>query len=163
MSDARPTELRFLQPLGVTLRIEVMLQSLPPSRLRATSARACSRANSVFFEAQPSLRMNSQIVLWETTIPRDISLVLIAYQSSFKTEKEWPMKAALSFQRLNNKVQQIAHMERRLQSAGRWAQVRGEIQTLKATVERNQGVVSPPLEEWKPMKTLGVGIVRLYG
>jgi hypothetical protein len=39
--------------------------------------------------------------------------------------------------------------------------IRGELKGLKETVEKNQGVVSPAIEEWKRIKTLGVGISGL--
>lgn len=69
---------------------------------------------------------------------------------------------AVIHQRLDNQAQQIAHMETTIAVSGQIeAQVRGEIQALKETVEKNQGVVSPALEEWKRMKTLGVGISGL--
>jgi hypothetical protein len=42
-------------------------------RLRETSARACSRANSVFLNRSPSRRRNSQTTLCETLTPRAAS------------------------------------------------------------------------------------------
>jgi hypothetical protein len=39
--------------------------------------------------------------------------------------------------------------------------VRGEIQSLKETVEKNQRIVSPALDEWKRIITFGVGISGL--
>jgi hypothetical protein len=69
---------------------------------------------------------------------------------------------AVIHQRLDNQALQIAQMETTLAVRGQIdAQVRGEIQALKETVEKNQGVVSPVIEEWKRMKTLGVGISGL--
>jgi hypothetical protein len=69
---------------------------------------------------------------------------------------------AVIHQRLDNQALQIAHMETTIAVSGQIdAQVRGEIQALKETVEKNQGIVSPALEEWKRMKTLGVGISGL--
>lgn len=69
---------------------------------------------------------------------------------------------AVIHQRLDNQALQIAHMETTIAVSGQIdAQVRGEIQALKETVEKNQGVVSPAIEEWKRMKTLGVGISGL--
>lgn len=38
------------------------------------------------------------------------------------------------------------------------AQIRGELQALKDTVDKNQGAFSPAPEEWRSMNTLGVGI-----
>lgn len=69
---------------------------------------------------------------------------------------------AVIHQRLDNQAREIAHLETTIAVSGEIdAQVRGEIQALKETVEKNQGVVSPAIEEWKRMKTLGVGISGL--
>jgi len=41
------------------------------------------------------------------------------------------------------------------------AQVRGEIKKLSDLVEANHATVAPSLEEWKRMKTLGIGLAGL--
>jgi hypothetical protein len=69
---------------------------------------------------------------------------------------------AVIHQRLDSQVQQIAHMETTIAVSGQIdAQVRGEIQGLKDTVEKNQEAVSPTIAEWRRMKTLGLGIAGL--
>lgn len=84
-------------------------------------------------------------------------------RADFQDEKQMAHESrSVIHQRLDNQVQQIAHMETTIAVSGEIdAQVRGEIQALKETVEKNQGVVSPALEEWKRTKTLGVGISGL--
>lgn len=84
-------------------------------------------------------------------------------RADFQDEKQMAHESrSVIHQRLDNQVQQIAHMETTIAVSGEIdAQVRGEIQALKETVEKNQGIVSPALEEWKRMKTLGVGISGL--
>lgn len=81
----------------------------------------------------------------------------------FQDEKQMAHESrAVIHQRLDNQALQIAHMETTIAVSGQIdAQVRGEIQALKETVEKNQGIVSPALEEWRRMKTLGVGISGL--
>ena len=65
-------------------------------------------------------------------------------------------------QRLDNQVQQIAHMETTIALSGQIdVQVREELQNLKDTVEKNQEAVSPTIAEWRRMKTLGLGIAGL--
>jgi hypothetical protein len=69
---------------------------------------------------------------------------------------------AVIHQRLDNQALQIAHMETTIAVSGQIdAQERGEIQSLKETVEKNQGIVTPAIDEGKRMKTLGVGISGL--
>lgn len=84
-------------------------------------------------------------------------------RADFQDEKTMAHESrSVIHQRLDNQAQQIAHMETTIAVSGQIdAQVRGEIQALKETVEKNQGIVSPALEEWKRMKTLGVGISGL--
>lgn len=84
-------------------------------------------------------------------------------RADFQDEKGMAHESrAVIHQRLDNQAQQIAHMETTIAVSGQIdAQVRGEIQALKETVEKNQGIVLPALEEWKRMKTLGVGISGL--
>ena len=84
-------------------------------------------------------------------------------RADFQDEKQMAHESrAVIHQRLDSQVQQIGHMETTIAVSGQIdAQVRGEIQALKETVEKNQGVVSPAIEEWKRMKTLGVGISGL--
>ena len=54
-------------------RIEPGLQGLPAPPTPATSARACSRANSVFLKLSPSRRRNVHTGLCETAMPRAAS------------------------------------------------------------------------------------------
>ncbi|CAN7686549.1 DUF1515 domain-containing protein [Rhizobium sp. LjRoot98] len=84
-------------------------------------------------------------------------------RADFQDEKQMAHESrSVIHQRLDNQAQQIAHMETTIAVRGQIdAQVRGEIQALKETVEKNQGIVAPALEEWKRMKTLGVGISGL--
>lgn len=64
--------------------------------------------------------------------------------------------------RLDNQAKQIAHLDTTVAiSGGVDAQIREEIKALKETVDRNHASVQPALEEWKRMKTLGVGISGL--
>jgi archaellum component FlaC len=81
----------------------------------------------------------------------------------FQDEKQMAHESrAVIHQRLDSQVQQIAHMETTIAVSGQIdAQVRGEIQALKETVEKNQESVSPAIEDLKRMKTLGLGIAGL--
>ncbi|WP_426238190.1 DUF1515 domain-containing protein [Pararhizobium sp. DWP1-1-3] len=81
----------------------------------------------------------------------------------FKDEKGMAHESrAVIHQRLDNQALQIAHMETTIAVRGQIdAQVRGEIQALKETVEKNQEAVSPTVAEWQRMKTLGLGMAGL--
>jgi len=69
---------------------------------------------------------------------------------------------AVIHKRLDEQARQIAHLDTTVAiSGGVDDQIREEIKTLKETIEKNQASVQPALEEWKRMKTLGVGISGL--
>lgn len=84
-------------------------------------------------------------------------------RDDFQDEKRMAHESrAVIHQRLDHQAQQIAHLETTIAVSGEIdAQVRGEIQSLKKTVEKNQEAVTPTIDEWKRMKTLGVGISGL--
>lgn len=84
-------------------------------------------------------------------------------RDDFQDEKRMAHESrAVIHQRLDQQAQQIAHMETTIAISGQIdSQIRGEIQGLKETVQKNQATVTPALEEWKRMKTLGVGFSGL--
>lgn len=84
-------------------------------------------------------------------------------RADFQDEKMMAHESrSVIHQRLDNQVQQIAHMETTIALSGQIdAQVREELQNLKDTVEKNQEAVSPTIAEWRRMKTLGLGIAGL--
>lgn len=64
--------------------------------------------------------------------------------------------------RLDEQARQIAHLDTSVAiSDGADAQIRQEIRSLKETVEKNQEMVAPALEDWKRMKSIGYGISGL--
>jgi hypothetical protein len=64
--------------------------------------------------------------------------------------------------RLDEQAKQISHLDTTVAiSGGVDAQIREEIKALKETVEKNHSAVTPALEEWRRMKTLGYGISGL--
>ena len=64
--------------------------------------------------------------------------------------------------RIDEQAKQISHLDTTIAiSGGVDAQIREEIKALKETVEKNHSAVTPALEEWKRMKTLGYGISGL--
>jgi len=64
--------------------------------------------------------------------------------------------------RLDEQARQIAHLDTSVAiSGGADAQIRQEIRSLKETVEKNQEMVAPALEDWKRMKSIGYGISGL--
>ncbi|MGO8301039.1 DUF1515 domain-containing protein [Rhizobium ruizarguesonis] len=64
--------------------------------------------------------------------------------------------------RLDEQAKQFSHLETTVAIAGRVdAQIREEIKSLRDTVNKNHDAVTPALEEWKRLKTLGVGISGL--
>jgi hypothetical protein len=69
---------------------------------------------------------------------------------------------AVIHKRLDDQAKQIYHFDTTVAiSAGVDAQIREEIKTLKETVQSNHEAVAPALDEWKRLKTLGVGISGL--
>jgi hypothetical protein len=73
-----------------------------------------------------------------------------------------PAKITLPNGRHPDMTMPIAHLDTTVAiSGGVDAQIREEIKALKETVDRNHASVQPALEEWKRMKTLGVGISGL--
>ena len=74
-------------------------------------------------------------------------------------EAKRPRKQAVIQARLDRQAKQISHLDTTVAIGGEVdAQIREEIKTPKETVEKNHAAVQPALEEWKRMKTLGVGI-----
>jgi chromosome segregation ATPase len=64
--------------------------------------------------------------------------------------------------RMDDQGKQIAHLDTTVAiTGGVDAQIREEIKALKETVNKNHDAVSPALDEWKRLKTLGVGISGL--
>jgi predicted nucleic acid-binding Zn-ribbon protein len=69
---------------------------------------------------------------------------------------------AVVHKRLDDQAKQISHLDTTVAiTGGVDAQIREEIKALKETVDRNHDAVTPALEEWKRLKTLGVGISGL--
>jgi glucose-6-phosphate isomerase len=69
---------------------------------------------------------------------------------------------AVIHKRLDDQAKQIYHFDTTVAiSAGVDAQIREEIKTLKETVQSNHEAVAPALDEWKRLKTLGIGISGL--
>jgi hypothetical protein len=64
--------------------------------------------------------------------------------------------------RLDDQANRISHLDTTVAiTGGVDAQIREEIKGLKETVNKNHDAVSPALDEWKRLKTLGVGISGL--
>lgn len=64
--------------------------------------------------------------------------------------------------RLDEQAKQISHLDTTVAiTGGVDAQIREEIKSLKETVNKNHDAVTPALDEWKRLKTLGVGISGL--
>lgn len=64
--------------------------------------------------------------------------------------------------RLDDQGKQISHLDTTMVISGAVdATLREEIKTLKDTVEKNHVATQPALEDWKRLKTLGVGISGL--
>jgi hypothetical protein len=102
---------------------------------------------------------NDDIMLALGKLQEGVTLLRIDFQDEKRMAHE---SRAVIHQRLDSQVQQIAHMETTIAVSGQIdAQVRGEIQGLKDTVEKNQEAVSPTIAEWRRMKTLGLGIAGL--
>lgn len=61
--------------------------------------------------------------------------------------------------RLDEQAKQISHLDTTVAiTGGVDAQIREEIKSLKETVNKNHDAVTPALDEWKRLKTLGMGI-----
>lgn len=64
--------------------------------------------------------------------------------------------------RLDEQMRQINFLDKVVEiSSGVDVTLREEIKGLKATVEKNHEAVAPALDEWKRLKTLGIGISGL--
>lgn len=84
-------------------------------------------------------------------------------REDFQDEKRTAHESrAVIHQRLDSQAQQISHLETTIALSGQIdTQIRGELLALKETVEKNQDTVSPAIEDWRRMRTLGVGISGL--
>lgn len=84
-------------------------------------------------------------------------------REDFQEEKQSAHESrAVIHARLDSQAKQIGHLDTTVAiSSGVDATLREEIKALKETVDRNHAAVQPALEEWKRMKTLGVGISGL--
>lgn len=84
-------------------------------------------------------------------------------REDFQEEKQNARESrAVIHARLDSQAKQISHLDTTVAISGEVdARIREEIKTLKETVERNHAAVQPALDEWKRMKTLGVGISGL--
>ncbi len=84
-------------------------------------------------------------------------------REDFQEEKQNAHESrAVIHSRLDEQAKQIGHLDTTVAiSGGVDAQIRKEIKALKETVDRNHASVQPALEEWKRMKSLGVGISGL--
>lgn len=61
--------------------------------------------------------------------------------------------------RLDEQAKQISHLDMTVAiSGGVDATLREEIKTLKETVDKNHASTQPALDDWRRIKTLGVGI-----
>jgi hypothetical protein len=64
--------------------------------------------------------------------------------------------------RLDDQGKQISHLDTTMVISGAVdATLREEIKTLKDTVEKNHAATQPALDDWRRIKTLGVGISGL--
>ena len=64
--------------------------------------------------------------------------------------------------RLDEQAKQISHLDTTVAiTGGVDAQIREEIRSLKETVNKNHDAVQPSLEEWRRMRTIGIGISSL--
>ena len=64
--------------------------------------------------------------------------------------------------RLDEQAKQISHLDTTVAiTGGVDAQIRDGIKALKDTVNKNHDAVTPALDEWKRLKSLGVGISGL--
>lgn len=84
-------------------------------------------------------------------------------REDFQEEKENAHESrTVIHRRLDEQTEKISHLETTVAVSGKVdAQLRDQLEQLRKTVEGNQAAVSPALEEWKRMKTLGVGISGL--
>lgn len=84
-------------------------------------------------------------------------------RADFQDEKENAHESrAVIHKRLDDQTNKFGHLEMTVAiSGGVDAQLRDQIAELRKTVEENHAAVAPALEEWKRMKTLGVGISGL--
>lgn len=84
-------------------------------------------------------------------------------REDFRDEKRAAHESrAAIHHRLDRQQSDLSHLEETVAISGHIdAQIRGELQALKETVDRNHEQVAPALEEWKRMKTIGVGISGL--
>ena len=84
-------------------------------------------------------------------------------REDFQEEKESAHESrTVIHRRLDEQTEKIAHLETTVAISGNVdAQLRDQLEQLRKTVEGNQAAVSPAIEEWRRMKTLGVGISGL--
>ncbi|MBB3453871.1 putative coiled-coil protein SlyX [Rhizobium sp. BK313] len=84
-------------------------------------------------------------------------------RDDFQDEKKNAHESrAVIHRRLDEHSNKLAHLETTVAISGEVdAQLRDQIAALKEVVEKNHQEVSPAIEEWKRMKTLGVGISGL--
>jgi hypothetical protein len=88
---------------------------------------------------------------------------LFLLRKDFGDEKDHAHESrAVIHRRLDDQAQQIGKIETTVAISGQVeAQLRDKIGTLTKTVDDNYKAVTPALDEWKRMKTLGVGIAGL--
>ena len=84
-------------------------------------------------------------------------------RQDFQDEKHNAQESrAVIHRRLDEQAKQIGHLDTTVAISGEVdAQLRDQIAALKETVDKNHASVAPALEEWKRMKTIGVGISGL--
>jgi hypothetical protein len=88
-----------------------------------------------------------------------VDRVRIDFQEEKRSAHE---SRAVIHRRLDEQGDQIGHLETTVAIRGEVdAQLRDQITALKEAVDKNHAEVGPAIEEWKRMKTLGVGISSL--
>ncbi|GGF24200.1 hypothetical protein GCM10011321_14460 [Youhaiella tibetensis] len=64
--------------------------------------------------------------------------------------------------RVEDVVERLGKLETTMAVAGQVdAQVRDEIDALRASIEENRAAVQPTVDEWRRIKTIGIGLVGL--
>lgn len=102
---------------------------------------------------------NDDIMLALGRVQEGVDRLTNDFQDEKRTAHE---SRAVIHARLDQQAQQIAHLETTIAVSGQIdAQVRGEIQGLRETVEKNQDAVSPTIADLQRMKTLGLGVAGL--
>ena len=84
-------------------------------------------------------------------------------RDDFSEEREASRKSrAKLHERMDEIVDRVGKIEGDIAILGQVdGQVRGELQTLKATVQENQIEIKPTVDEWKRIRAIGIGFAGL--